>query len=296
MRNFLNNDFYSIPIFIISYNRTETLNLCLNKFLADGYKNIVILDNHSTDEKHIDFLKGVPVKVCWLKKNYGPKVLWECGLFNDLIEHEYYVLTDPDVLPIKNSPGNYIEKFYKILRQYPEKTKVGFSLKLDDLPEDYIYKWDIIRFESFYWQKKLSFEGMTIYDAPIDTTFALYRPGITRLKKNFYDGIRTGYPYVARHLGWYIDSYGQNSYYKESKIYSTSNQLSAIINFRKSVVEQSVDLYFAGEKIEPYRLLRLVFKKDFIQEKMSWMDIFRAISYLIRKKSEKLLMINKKGY
>ena len=53
---------------------------------------------------------------------------------------------------------------------------VGFALKLDDLPENYKYKYDIIRFESFYWEKRMQYL-FPIYDAPIDTTFAQYKPG-----------------------------------------------------------------------------------------------------------------------
>ncbi len=52
----------------------------------------------------------------------------------------------------------------------------------------------------------------TLYDSPIDTTFALYRPG------SAYDisGIRTGFPYLARHYPWYQDSEcpsAEQSYY-----------------------------------------------------------------------------------
>ena len=112
----------------------------------------------------------------FFKKNYGHHVLWDCGLFDDIIKSEYYVLTDPDVLPIEECPSDYVEQFYRILEQHPEKTKVGFALKLDDLPENYKYKYDIIRFESFYWEKRMQYQ-FPIYDAPIDTTFALYRPG-----------------------------------------------------------------------------------------------------------------------
>ncbi len=42
-----------------------------------------------------------------------------------------------------------------------------------------------------------------VFRAPIDTTFALYRKGTTEFS---YDALRTGYPYVARHLGWYVNS------------------------------------------------------------------------------------------
>ena len=171
-----NEDFYNIPIFIISYNRKETLKLCVDRFHQDGYKNLIILDNASTDLATLDYLKSLSCKVIFFKKNYGHHVLWDCGFFDEIIKNNYYVLTDPDVLPIEDCPSDYVEQFYHILKQNPEKTKVGFGLKLDDLPENYKYKYDIIRFESFYWEKRMQYQ-FPVYDAPIDTTFALYKPG-----------------------------------------------------------------------------------------------------------------------
>lgn len=275
-------DFYSIPIFIISYNRTETLKRCLERFLKDGYANIQILDNHSTNKDHLEYLKSVSVKVHFLQKNYGPRVLWDCGLFDDLIQSQYYVLTDPDVLPVEECPTDYVRRFYAILQQYPEKTKAGFGLKLDDLPDDYAYKWDMIRFESFYWEKRLPFQNGVIYDASIDTTFALYRPGMVQIQNRFYEGIRTGFPYLARHLGWYVHSFGQNEYYKISRVYSTSNNLEAIMHFRKSVAVQSLNLCSGG--VELSELLKGIYTSEFIRANVGFKDLSKSIFYLIAKK------------
>jgi glycosyltransferase involved in cell wall biosynthesis len=120
-----NKDFYNIPIFIISYNRKETLKLCVERFQKDGYKNLIILDNASTDKDTLDYLHTLTCKVVFLKKNYGHHVLWDCGLFDDIIQNSYYVLTDPDILPVDDCPPDYVEQFYHILQQYPGKTKVG---------------------------------------------------------------------------------------------------------------------------------------------------------------------------
>jgi len=43
-----------------------------------------------------------------------------------------------------------------------------------------------------------------LYKAPIDTTFALYRPGAAG--GSWLSCMRTGSPYLARHLPWYVDS------------------------------------------------------------------------------------------
>ena len=51
--------------------------------------------------EYLNKLNGNSVKVIFLDKNYGHKVLWEEHLFDDIIESSYYVLTDPDVIPIE---------------------------------------------------------------------------------------------------------------------------------------------------------------------------------------------------
>ena len=275
-----NKDFYNIPIFIISYNREETLKLCVERFQKDGYKNLIILDNASTDEATLAYLKKLSYRVFFFKKNYGHHVLWDCGLFDDIIKSNYYVLTDPDILPIEECPSDYLEQFYHILEQHPEKTKVGFALKLDELPENYKYKYDIIRFESFYWEKRMQYK-FPIYDAPIDTTFALYKPGGVAIKDDFYNGIRTGYPYIARHLGWYVNNFSQADYYSNSVTQiSTSLSDEAMNNFRGSVIGQLSRKL--GKNL--YEVMRLIYSPEFIRMHASWKSIVITIVYLLAKK------------
>lgn len=273
-------DFQNIPIFIISYNREGTLRKCIERFQKDGYKNLIILDNASTNKELLNYLNAVNCNVFFLKKNYGHHVLWKCGLFDEIIKNQYFVLTDPDVLPIDDCPSDYIEQFYKILQNYPEKTKVGFSLRIDDLPESYKYKYDIIRFESFYWEKKIQYH-FPIYDAPIDTTFALYAPCGGKNPDHFYEGIRTGYPYVARHLGWYVNNFSQEDYYsKLTNNFSTSMDHAAMDEFRRSVISK-----LSMRQSKPiYPLIKDIFSIDFIQTHATWPEVFYCISYLLLKK------------
>ena len=54
-----------------------------------------------------------------------------------------------------------------------------------------------------------------MFVAPVDTTFAAYRPGEPFGKK---PAVRTGHPYLARHLAWYVDTGNlteEESYYRE---------------------------------------------------------------------------------
>ena len=42
-------NFKNIPIFIVSYNRLEDLRKIINLLLSDGYTNLNIIDNKSSE-------------------------------------------------------------------------------------------------------------------------------------------------------------------------------------------------------------------------------------------------------
>lgn len=278
-------DFWNVPIFIVSYNRKDDLKKLIDRLLSDGYKNLLILDNHSSDKKLLDYLAVLEkkqskyIKIYRLNKNWGHRVLWECHLFDEVIENQYYVLTDPDIIPIEECPNDYVQKFYEIIQKYPQKTKVGFALKIDDLPETYPYKYDIIRTESFYWEKRLPYD-FTIYDAPIDTTFALYRPQKMKATK-FYDGIRTGGLYQARHLGWYeIKDISGDSYYNSKNDYSTSFNKKFIEASQVSVISQLID----RQDLKFRTLVRRIFSTQILTEKYNIFDISLGLMIILAKK------------
>ncbi len=79
--------------------------------------------------------------------------------------------------------------------------KVGFSLKIDDIPYTNINKQKVIDWESQFW-KNQNKDADFIFK--IDTTFALYRPYYKYNSKDFYDAVRTNIPYQAAHGGWYL--------------------------------------------------------------------------------------------
>jgi hypothetical protein len=136
-----------------------------------------------------------------LNENVGHLSLWKSGLYKQF-QHDYYVYTDPDVLPDEECPDDVIEFFWRKLQQYPSIEKIGFGLKIDDLPDHYADKTKVIDWESKYWKKPVE---ENVFDAELDTTFALYRP-YTNGAKWVQKAYRTGKPYVASHLPWYEDS------------------------------------------------------------------------------------------
>ena len=77
-------------------------------------------------------------------------------------------------------------------------SKVGFGLKIDDIPDFYPLKSDVLKWEQPYWEKEIS---ENVYKANIDTTFALYAPHA--FGQQWGKTLRTGGKYMLRHLPWY---------------------------------------------------------------------------------------------
>ncbi len=197
--------YQEIPIFINSRDLVTPLRRLVTWLLEAGYARIFILDNASTYPPLLEYYAAVDkdVTVLPLGANVGHKAIWDLDIVAGLGISTPYVYTDPDIVPLQECPSHVLEYFLEILRAFPKKTKVGFGLMISDLPDHYRWKQRVIVWESQFWEKRIT---PTLYDAAIDTTFALYRSG------SGYDlsGIRTGFPYMARHTPWYTDT-GQPS-------------------------------------------------------------------------------------
>ncbi|GAA0872236.1 hypothetical protein GCM10009117_13830 [Gangjinia marincola] len=205
-----------IPIFINNYNRLSTLKLLIIALKKREYTNIHILDNQSTYPPLLEFYKTTECHVHLLKKNYGSKAFWKSGLWLRFV-NSYFVLTDSDVVPVDECPSDFLKFFLQMLKKYPIVHKIGFSLKIDDLPDHYANKQKVIEWEKKYYQQSIE---QHIFIAPIDTTFALYRPFSKVGERDERTLVlRTGFPYQARHLPWYINS---NALDDEEKFYLNS--------------------------------------------------------------------------
>lgn len=198
-------DFKNIPIYIISFNRLSYLKRLVARLEPAGYSNIHIVDNGSSYPLLLEWLDETPHTVHRMDKNYGHRVLFDAPEFASVVNDGYFVLTDPDVVPVDECPDDFIEVFYNALQNHPFADKAGFSLKIDDLPDAFELKDAVVKWERPFYANPIKGTGNPVlYKAPLDTTFALYRP--RREWKNKDGAIRTGAPYVARHLPWYVDS------------------------------------------------------------------------------------------
>lgn len=209
-------NFKEIPIIINNFNRLETLRVLIKDLEDRGYYNIFIIDNQSTYPPLLDYYKECNYRVFRLKKNIGFKALWKSGLWYRFFRG-YYCYTDSDLSLVPECPENFLEVLYGLLKKYPEVHKTGLSLRIDNLPDHYERKKEVVEWESRFFKIE---KEKNVFIAPIDTTFALYRPFSRRGKRDGSDEIlRVGFPYQCEHLPWYMDSQNpteEEIYYNKS--------------------------------------------------------------------------------
>lgn len=191
----------SYPIIINCRDRVSCLKDLVTWLEQAGYEDIFLVDNHSSYEPLLDYYNNISHTIVRLPENRGHLAPWsDCKILN-LLRQSHFVVTDPDVVPIEQCPHDAIDYFFNLLMRYPDRTKIGFGLKTDDLPDHYAFKHEVIKWESqFTGGPKLE---DNVWVAAIDTTFALYRSGAG---PHIDHAARTGFPYLARHLTWYINS------------------------------------------------------------------------------------------
>ncbi|MBG0859038.1 MAG: glycosyltransferase family 2 protein [Bacteroidales bacterium] len=215
-----------IPIIINNFNRFTYLKILIEALEQRNYLNIYIIDNASTYPPLLEFYNKCPYHIFRLGKNMGPFALWQSDIYKKFI-NDFYVYTDSDVVPVKECPDDFMEIFLKVLRKHKFARKVGFSLRIDNIPDQYDFKNEVL-----HWEKQ--FFGHTVDDilfkAPIDTTFALYRPRARDGANSYVTMFRTKFPYEAEHLPWYVNSRNMSEedifYIRNARTTSTWTELS----------------------------------------------------------------------
>lgn len=225
-------NYKQIPIIINNYNRVGSLKELIAGLEKRGYFNIYIIDNKSTYPPLLEYYKTCPHKVFHLEKNMGMTSFWVTDIYKEF-KNEFFVYTDSDIVLLDECPDDFMLVFLNTLRKYRYATKVGFSLKIDDLPEYYHLKEEVLDHEKQFF---IHHQDEKLFWAPIDTTFALYRPRGKRRHAFFnIEMYRTDFPYMARHIPWYIDINNldeENMYYLESTktpTYWTEKSKNAVI-------------------------------------------------------------------
>jgi GT2 family glycosyltransferase len=193
------SDPLNYPVFINCRDRAEPLKKLLSWLKNEGIRDIILIDNNSTNPELLKIYQSNRYEVIKLNYNSGHISLWNDRIIKLFPQNQRFIYTDPDIIPEESAHGAII-KFNSLLNKYPEIKKVGFGLKIDDLPNSYHLKKDVIAWEKKFWKQKLEKD---VFKAPIDTTFALCRESCAYLHE---PALRTGGDLVAKHEPWYTDS------------------------------------------------------------------------------------------
>lgn len=198
-------DYKSIPVVINNFNRLSMLKKLIAGLEQRGYGNIHIIDNGSSYPPLLEWYATCGYTVYLLNRNVGHLSVWETGIYKQFAG-TYFAYTDSDLELHPECPDDFMEHFVGLLKRHPRALKAGFSLCIDDIPDCFSNKKAVVEWEKQFWKHKVRGE-QDAYWAPIDTTFAVYKPYFKGEVVDFTSRyIRSGFPYSARHLPWYVDS------------------------------------------------------------------------------------------
>lgn len=193
-------EYRDIPVIINNFNRLEWLIQLLAWLKKAGMNRVVIIDNGSSYPPLLDYYSKISQEVVH-GKNLGPLALWGTRDLWQRVRNNFFVYTDVDVVPDDHCPLDVIDFLLQSMLTHPDLEKIGLGLRIDDLPDCYEKKADVLAWERRHWNERF---GPGYFKAKVDTTFALYRP--RAMGGWWLKSLRTDFPYVARHLPWYQDS------------------------------------------------------------------------------------------
>lgn len=217
------NDYTNIPFIINNFNQLFYLRQLIVFLRNHNFRNIIIIDNKSTYPPLLDYYnvleKTQEVTIYKLNSNLGHRALYTQKAIMRKYCKGYYFLSDADCLPYPDLPSDFTGKMIDLIdKYYLRVSKVGLALNLDDIPYHYTLKDKVLNWEQKFWQNEVEPD---VYEAPVDTTFALYKPayGLRFVRSPFLSGLRLAGKYKIKHGGWYENSQNpsaEHTYYKNS--------------------------------------------------------------------------------
>lgn len=187
-----------IPVFVIARDRLSYLKRTIASLSQQRDAHIYVVDHGTTDPETIDWLRhDCPFTVFW----HGDRRVhdfWSWDSLRNLVGTHEYAVTDPDI-DFTGVPEDLIAICQLALIAFPHIMKAGPALRLDDLPNTDLAK-RVKNWEIQFWDRNIT---SMAYEAPIDTTFAVYRPLWQQPVFQLGPGIRIVGPYQVRHMPWY---------------------------------------------------------------------------------------------
>ena len=215
-----------IPVFVIVRDRFEQLKATVEQLEKAEGIDIILLDNQSTYGPTVEWLEASHHKVIYLDANAGHHSPWIYGL---VPPDGFYAVTDPDVRLIDECPADWPVVMVDLLQRFTDVNKVGVSLRIDNLPDHYYLKQNVIDWEKQFWTSLRTHikDTVPIFNAAVDTTLAMYKGGSG---PSIAPALRTGWPYVAEHLAWYVNSNALT----EDEIYYRTHTNTSVASWRYS--------------------------------------------------------------
>lgn len=267
-----------IPIVIICYNNYRYVENTLSQILRinkEYYKNIIILNNASTCEDTIGYLRklgsgssgsggsdGV-VSIINNIGNFGPWIAADNNSHIYNVLPNKFVLTDPDLKLNENIPSNFVDILATLSDKY-KTTKIGLALDITEHHKfyqtaEYMANLSIYDWEKRFWIDRIEDADYVLYKADIDTTFCLINKdnvaaaaatasaSANATAANTYLQIRVAGNFTAKHIPWYIDNEVYNIYDNYSACINTTH-ISTIARIVKPFVEDNyLRIYKNGE-------------------------------------------------
>jgi len=203
----------AVPIVVCSYNRLECLRKQMECFDRRGWgDDVTILDMSSDWPPLLEWYETCGRRVVTLPNN-GPHYWWSTDEYQR-VKGGYYVYTDSDVVLADTCPGDVLEFFTEVLRSMKGMGfgKVGPILRTWDLPGCFPLKERVLDLErGVSDESRFQYVGNGVRVSLVDTTFALYAPGVEfgnaspRPDVSLCLALRADAPYEAIHLPWYQD-------------------------------------------------------------------------------------------
>lgn len=231
------------PVYVPSFNNPTYVVKMLRQLFRYRFNNITIVDSGSNYSKMKDVLGKLDsdcvCNVVRLSRNMGPRhIVKSCEFYDSL--PELFCLTDPDIAFNENLPVDFMRQLTD-LTDYFKIGKAGFALSLKhrsrmkhdkylnskQMGPTHIWEW-----ESQFWRYKLGRlpDGSEVFDAPIDTTFALYNKKYFKPDR-FFDAVRVSGNFESEHTPWYQGSVLPA---EEERVYQRTGKFS---NYRPASVQ-----------------------------------------------------------
>jgi FkbM family methyltransferase len=200
-----------VPVLVPCFNNPTYTARMHDQLRRIGMRNIVYLDNGSTSPEMVSLLHELSREaiVVSVGDNPGPRFAFLDPATYALLPRRFCI-TDPDLEFNSALPHDFLGELATLIERH-RIGKAGFALDLSDRHEmeDRLYAIGEGMYRPWAWERAfwerpigLTSGGDRVYEAAIDTTFALY-------DKRHFDparytiGLRVAGRFTARHLPWY---------------------------------------------------------------------------------------------